>query len=84
MSEVNLKPVDTSAEWGHLPTATREEIDIFETELRQIQAGLVDEKIFTEFRLRHGVYGTAPRQGPDAAHQDPDGADDRRPIGSLG
>jgi len=57
MSEVNLKPVDTSAEWGHLPTATREEIDIFETELRRIQAGLVDEKIFTEFRLRHGVYG---------------------------
>ena len=57
MSEVNLNPVDTSAQWGHLPTAVREEIDIFETELRRIQAGLVDEKIFTEFRLRHGVYG---------------------------
>ncbi|MYB53391.1 MAG: nitrite/sulfite reductase [Acidobacteriia bacterium] len=57
MSEVNLKPVESSAEWGHLPTATREEIDIFETELRRVQAGLVDEKIFTEFRLRHGVYG---------------------------
>ena len=57
MSEVNLKPVDSSAEWGHLPTAAREEIDIFETELRRVQAGLVDEKIFTEFRLRHGVYG---------------------------
>ena len=57
MSEVNLKPVDSSAEWGHLPNAIREEIDIFETELRRVQAGLVDEKIFTEFRLRHGVYG---------------------------
>ena len=57
MSEVNLNPVDTSAQWGHLPIAVREEIDIFETELRRIQAGLVDEKIFTEFRLRHGVYG---------------------------
>ena len=57
MSEVNLEPVDTSARWGHLPTAIREEIDIFETELRRIQSGLVDEKIFTEFRLRHGVYG---------------------------
>ncbi len=57
MSEVNLEPVDTSARWGRLPTAIREEIDIFETELRRIQSGLVDEKIFTEFRLRHGVYG---------------------------
>lgn len=57
MSEVNLKPVDSSAEWGHLPNEIREEIDIFETELRRVQAGLVDEKIFTEFRLRHGVYG---------------------------
>ena len=57
MSEVNLEPVDTRAQWGHLPTAIREEIDIFETELRRIQSGLVDEKIFTEFRLRHGVYG---------------------------
>ena len=57
MPAVDLKPVDTSAEWGHLPTAVREEIDIFETELRRVQVGLVDEKIFTEFRLRHGVYG---------------------------
>ncbi len=57
MSVVDLKPVDTSAEWGHLPAAIREEIDIFETELRRVQSGLVAEKIFTEFRLRHGVYG---------------------------
>ena len=57
MPEVNLEPVDTRAQWGHLPSAIREEIDIFETELRRIQSGLVDEKIFTEFRLRHGVYG---------------------------
>ena len=57
MPAVDLKPVDSSAEWGHLPNAIREEIDIFETELRRLQAGLVDEKIFTEFRLRHGVYG---------------------------
>ena len=57
MPEISMEPVDTSARWGHLPTAIREEIDIFETELRRIQSGLVDEKIFTEFRLRHGVYG---------------------------
>ncbi len=50
-------PVDTTSEWGHLPPDIREEIDVFETELRRVQAGLVDDKLFTEFRLRHGVYG---------------------------
>ena len=49
--------VDTSATWGHLPSEIRKEIDVFETELHRMRAGLVDEKIFTEFRLRHGVYG---------------------------
>ena len=57
MTPSQLAPVDTSVEWGHLPPDVREEIDIFETELRRVQAGLVDEKLFTEFRLRHGVYG---------------------------
>ena len=57
MSLSQLAPVDTSSEWGHLPPETREEIDIYETELRRVQAGLVDEKLFIEFRLRHGVYG---------------------------
>ena len=57
MSEASLAPVDTSAEWSHLPPDIREEIDVFETELRRVRSGLVDEKLFTEFRLRHGVYG---------------------------
>ena len=57
MSSAQFAPVDTTSEWGHLPPDVREEIDIYETELRRLQAGLVDEKIFTEFRLRHGVYG---------------------------
>lgn len=57
MPAPSVSPVDTSAEWGHLPPDIRQEIDIFETELRRVQAGLVDEKVFTEFRLRHGVYG---------------------------
>lgn len=57
MTPSHLAPVDTSTEWGHLPPDVREEIDIFETELRRVQAGLIDEKLFTEFRLRHGVYG---------------------------
>ena len=57
MSPAELRPVDTSQEWGHLPPAVREEIDIYETELRRVQHGVLDEKVFTEFRLRHGVYG---------------------------
>ena len=43
--------------WQHLPQAVREEIDVFETELRRVQAGQMPEKVFLEFRLRHGVYG---------------------------
>jgi len=43
--------------WAHLPPAIREEIDVFEAELRRFQQGLMPEKVFLEFRLRHGVYG---------------------------
>ncbi len=57
MPHAQLAPVDTSSEWGHLPLDVRQEIDVFETELRRVQAGLIDDKLFTEFRLRHGVYG---------------------------
>ena len=43
--------------WMHLPPAIREEIDVFEAELGRFQQGLMPEKVFLEFRLRHGVYG---------------------------
>ncbi|MBI3895795.1 MAG: nitrite/sulfite reductase [Acidobacteria bacterium] len=43
--------------WQHLPATVREEIDVFESELRRFQQGQVPEKVFLEFRLRHGVYG---------------------------
>ncbi|HWP84709.1 MAG TPA: nitrite/sulfite reductase, partial [Terriglobia bacterium] len=43
--------------WAHLPPAVREEIDVYESELRRFQQGLMPEKVFLEFRLRHGVYG---------------------------
>ena len=43
--------------WAHLPPAIREEIDVFEAELRRFQNGQMPEKVFLEFRLRHGVYG---------------------------
>jgi len=57
MASTNFTPVDTSAEWAQLPQDVREEIDVFETNLRRFQAGDTPEKVFTEFRLRHGAYG---------------------------
>ena len=43
--------------WAHLPPEVKQEIDIYETELRRVEQGLMPEKVFLEFRLRHGVYG---------------------------
>ena len=43
--------------WAHLPEDVRDEIDVFETQLKRVQAGNMSEKVFLEFRLRHGVYG---------------------------
>jgi len=57
MSETPSLPGIESDRWQHLPPAVREEIDTFETELRRMQQGQVPEKVFLEFRLRHGVYG---------------------------
>ena len=57
MAAPHFAPVDTSTSWAHLPPDIRQEIDIYETELRRVRSGLVDDKLFTEFRLRHGVYG---------------------------
>ena len=58
MSEQSAAVLAKQAErWQHLPPAVREEIDIYETELRRVQQGQMPEKVFLEFRLRHGVYG---------------------------
>ncbi|MCA9565510.1 MAG: nitrite/sulfite reductase, partial [Myxococcales bacterium] len=43
--------------WGALSSSDREAIDRFETELRRVQNGQMEERVFLEFRLRHGVYG---------------------------
>ncbi len=43
--------------WSRLPEAVRQEIDTYETELQRFLAGQVVEKVFLEFRLRHGTYG---------------------------
>jgi sulfite reductase (ferredoxin) len=43
--------------WPRIPEAARQEIDVFETELRRYLDGKMPEKVFLEFRLRHGVYG---------------------------
>ncbi|MBG99965.1 MAG: sulfite reductase [Solibacterales bacterium] len=50
-------PADSTNQWGHLPEDVSSEIDVYETELRRVQAGQMPEKVFLEFRLRHGVYG---------------------------
>jgi sulfite reductase (ferredoxin) len=52
-----MKTGNEGHRWAHLPPAIREEIDVFEAELRRFQQGLMPEKVFLEFRLRHGVYG---------------------------
>ncbi|MFP6632321.1 MAG: nitrite/sulfite reductase [Planctomycetota bacterium] len=50
-------PTNNQLSWPDLSKQTREEIDIFETELNRFLAGQMPEKVFLEFRLRHGVYG---------------------------
>src|SRR3989304_4373234 len=59
--------------WAHLPPPIREEIDVFEAELRRFQQGLMPEKVFLEFRLRHGVYGQRQGGGPGGRQQEPPG-----------
>ncbi|MGK5093050.1 nitrite/sulfite reductase [Deltaproteobacteria bacterium TL4] len=54
-----LETEDPSKEWqnvalGHHLTQT---IELYETEFKRWLAGEVSNPVFTEFRLRHGVYG---------------------------
>ena len=46
-------PYDASA----IPSDEARAIEIYEIQLGRVQAGQVEETLFTEFRLRHGVYG---------------------------
>jgi sulfite reductase (ferredoxin) len=46
-----------STEWPRLSDEARAEIDVFETELHRFLDKQVPDKVFLEFRLRHGVYG---------------------------
>ena len=50
-------PTNSQLSWPDLPQQAGEEIDIFETELNRFLDGQMPEKVFLEFRLRHGVYG---------------------------
>ena len=47
----------SSDRWSRISDTQREEINAFESELGRFLDGKVNEKVFTEFRLRHGVYG---------------------------
>ena len=40
-----------------IPADVAREIEIYEIQLGRVQDGQVEESLFTEFRLRHGVYG---------------------------
>lgn len=53
MATESLAPYNAEA----IPPDAEREIAIYETQLGRFQADQVPEKIFTEFRLRHGVYG---------------------------
>ena len=48
---------DNADRWVRIPKDVHNEINIYETELKRLQAGQMPEKVFLEFRLRHGVYG---------------------------
>ena len=56
-SEVSNLSNASKERWARLPDSIREEIDVFEAELRRFQSGQMPEKVFLEFRLRNGVYG---------------------------
>ena len=43
--------------WSRVSEDDQKDIEIFETELNRFLDGNISEKLFTEFRLRHGVYG---------------------------
>ncbi len=56
-SEIPVEAPNPHDRWAHLPEDVRYEIDVFETQLKRVQTGQMSEKVFLEFRLRHGVYG---------------------------
>ena len=53
MAAENLMPYNEAA----IPSDVARAIEIYETQLDRFQDGVVPEELFTEFRLRHGVYG---------------------------
>ena len=50
-------PKSLANRWNRLPESVHTEIDTFETELGRFLDEKMPEKVFLEFRLRHGVYG---------------------------
>jgi len=53
-----MSPASTpKSDGSEISAETLEEIDVFETELGRFLDGSMPEKVFLEFRLRHGVYG---------------------------
>jgi len=53
MATEQLIPYNAKA----IPPDDARAIEIYEIQLGRVQSGQVAEEVFTEFRLRHGVYG---------------------------
>ena len=52
-----MSPSHIADRWSKLPPEVSSEIDTYESELSRFLDKKVPEKVFLEFRLRHGVYG---------------------------
>src|SRR5262245_8575543 len=48
---------ELATRWSRIPESQRNEIDTYESELQRFLDGKANDKVFLEFRLRHGVYG---------------------------
>ena len=55
--EFPVRNAEIASKIAGIPPEIERELNVFELELNRFQNDDIPEKIFTEFRLRHGVYG---------------------------
>jgi sulfite reductase (ferredoxin) len=48
---------ELATRWSRIPEAQLKELETYESELQRFLDGKANDKVFLEFRLRHGVYG---------------------------
>ena len=54
---LTVRNADIASKIASIPPEIERELNVFEIELNRFQNDDIPENIFTEFRLRHGVYG---------------------------